>query len=46
MPYVSPRGGSRLPTPKPGPTLGRLSRLAWRQTIGGVRAAAPSASPR
>ena len=42
MPYSSPKGGSRTPTPKPGPTLGRITRSAWRQPIGGVR---PSASP-
>ena len=46
MPYVSPTGGSRTPTLKPGPTLGRISRLAWRQPIGGVRTTAPSVLPR
>ena len=41
MPYSSPKGGSRTPTPKPGPTLGRISRVAWRQPTGGVRTTRP-----
>jgi len=46
MPYVSPKGGDRTPTPKPGPTLGRISRVAWRQPVGGVRAIAATAASR
>jgi hypothetical protein len=46
MPYVTPAGGSRAPAPKPGPQLGRISKLAWRQPIGGVRATAPTAGTR
>ena len=46
MPYVSPTGGSRTPTPKPGPQLGRITRLAWRQPTGGVRTTAPAAGSR
>ena len=46
MPYVSPRGGDRTPTPKPGPVLGRVSRVAWRQPVGGVRSTAPSVGRR
>jgi hypothetical protein len=42
MPYVSPKGGSRLPTPKPGPRMGRITRVAWRQPVGGARSVAPS----
>jgi hypothetical protein len=39
MPYVTPTGGSRQPTPKPAPTLGRITMTAWRQPVGGVRPA-------
>jgi hypothetical protein len=46
MPYVSPTGGSRAPTPKPAPELGRISMVAWRQPTGGVRALTPSAGKR
>jgi hypothetical protein len=38
MPFVTPTGGSRQPTPKPGPTLGRVTMTAWRQPVGGTRA--------
>jgi hypothetical protein len=37
MPYVTPTGGTRQPTLKPGPTLGRISMATWRQPTGGVR---------
>ena len=46
MPYVSPTGGTRVPTPKPTPALGRISMVAWRQPTGGVRTAAPPAGTR
>jgi hypothetical protein len=39
MTYVNPTGGSRQPTPKPGPSVGRISMTAWRQPTGGVRSA-------
>ncbi len=39
MSYITPTGGSRHPTPKPGPSLGRVSMVAWRQPTGGVRSA-------
>jgi hypothetical protein len=39
--YQSPKGGTRQPTPKPVPTLGRVSMVAWRQPVGGVRTATP-----
>ena len=45
MTYVTPTGGSRQPTPRPVPTLGRITMVAWRQPVGGVRPAAP-ATPR
>ncbi len=37
MPYVTPTGGSRQPTPKPVPTVGRITMVAWRQPTGGAR---------
>jgi hypothetical protein len=37
MPYVTPTGGSRQPTPKPVPTLGRITMTSWRQPVGGIR---------
>jgi hypothetical protein len=37
MPYVTPTGGSRQPTPKPVPTLGRVTMTSWRQPVGGIR---------
>lgn len=37
MRYVTPTGGSRQPTPKPIPTLGRVTMGTWRQPLGGVR---------
>ena len=37
MPYVNPVGGSRLPTPRPAPSLGHITMVAWRQPTGGVR---------
>ena len=43
--YQNPKGGTREPTPKPVPTLGRAPMVTWRQPVGGVRrpsAAAPS----
>ena len=46
MPYVSPTGGSRAPTPKPAPDPGRISMVAWRQPTGGVRSTTPSISKR
>jgi hypothetical protein len=46
MSYVSPKGGSRQPTPKPCPTLGRITMVAWRQPTGGVRSTvAPAPGP-
>jgi hypothetical protein len=38
MPYTSPTGGTRTPTPKPGPTVVRVPMYAWRQPTGGLRA--------
>jgi len=46
MPYATPIGGSRVPTPKPAPRVGRISMVAWRQPMGGVRTVAPSAGTR
>lgn len=47
MTYSTPTGGSRQPTPKPVPTLGRVTMVAWRQPIGGVRrSATPSPGTR
>jgi len=37
MPYVTPTGGSRRPTPKPVPTPGRIPMVTWRQPTGGAR---------
>jgi hypothetical protein len=42
MPYVTPTGGSREPTPKPAPAVGRITMAAWRQPVGGVRPASPA----
>ena len=41
MPYSTPTGGTREPTPKPGPKHVRISMTAWRQPVGGVRSATP-----
>jgi hypothetical protein len=41
LPYVTPTGGSRRPTPKPGPTHLRIPMIAWRQPLGGVRGSHP-----
>ena len=41
MPYVSPQGGTRQPTPKPSPAIGRVPRSAWRQPSGGTRSTGP-----
>jgi hypothetical protein len=41
MPYVSPAGGSRAPTPKPRPSIGRVTMVAWRQPTGGTRTTGP-----
>ena len=40
MPYVTPTGGTRQPTPKPAPTLGRISTTVTsaRQIQLGIRA--------
>lgn len=46
MLYETPKGGTRQPTPKPSPTLGRIPMAAWRQPAGGVRATTPSAGTR
>lgn len=37
LPYTNPVGGTRAPTPKPGPTHGPAPRTSWRQPSGGVR---------
>jgi hypothetical protein len=37
--YRTPTGGTRQPTPKPGPQHVRISSGAWRQPVGGVRGA-------
>ena len=42
MTYTSPKGGTRTPAPKPGPSLVRVPMYAWRQPTGGVRATAPT----
>jgi hypothetical protein len=39
--YTTPVGGTRAPTPKPGPTHIRIPILAWRQPTGGVRGSHP-----
>jgi len=39
--YITPKGGSRQPTPKPEPNPGRIPMVAWRQPVGGVRPSAP-----
>lgn len=44
--YESPKGGTRQPTPKPMPTLGRIPMEAWRQPSGGVRTVQPAPGPR
>jgi hypothetical protein len=41
MPYTAPKGGTRAPSPKPSPKLGRVPRSSWRQPTGGVRASLP-----
>jgi hypothetical protein len=41
LPYTTPKGGSREPTPRPGPTTSRIPMLAWRQPVGGVRTTTP-----
>ena len=46
MPYLTPTGGSRAPTVKPAPGLGRISMVAWRQPTGGARAVAPAPGAR
>ncbi len=43
MEYRSPPGGVRRPTPQPVPSAGRIPMLAWRQPLGGIRVARPSA---
>ena len=43
MPYVAPKGGTRAPSPKPTPKVGRVPRFSWRQPTGGVRDTAPRA---
>ena len=37
LPYATPKGGTRAPTPKPEPRLGPAPMASWRQPIGGVR---------
>jgi hypothetical protein len=37
LPYTTPVGGTRAPTPKPGPSQGPAPIHAWRQPVGGVR---------
>lgn len=37
LPYRTPVGGTRAPTPKPGPTQGPAPIGTWRQPVGGVR---------
>jgi hypothetical protein len=47
MPYTNPRGGSRLPTPRPAAPVGRIPMSSWRQPVGGLRStAAPAAGLR
>lgn len=46
MTYETPKGGTRQPTPKPVPTLGRIPMVSWRQPAGGVRATTPSPGTR
>jgi hypothetical protein len=37
LPYTNPVGGTRAPTPKPGPKLGPSPMASWRQPVGGVK---------
>lgn len=37
LPYTTPTGGTRAPTPKPGPSQGPAPISSWRQPPGGVR---------
>jgi hypothetical protein len=37
LPYSTPTGGTRVPTPKPEPKLGPAPIHTWRQPVGGVR---------
>ena len=46
MTYDTPKGGTRQPTPKPLPTLGRVPMHSWRQPAGGVRSTTPSPGAR
>ena len=46
MSYQTPKGGTRQPTPKPAPTLGRVPMVSWRQPAGGTRASTPSPGTR
>lgn len=39
LPYTTPVGGTRVPTPKPGPKQGPSPMSSWRQPMGGVRPA-------
>lgn len=39
LPYSTPKGGTRAPTPKPAPKLGPAPMTTWRQPVGGVRPA-------
>jgi hypothetical protein len=41
MSYTPPIGGTRAPTPKPGPKHIRIPMVAWRQPLGGVRSSVP-----
>jgi len=43
--YVTPKGGSRQPTPKPAPKPGHIPMVAWRQPVGGVRPTTGPLSP-
>ncbi len=37
LPYSTPKGGTRVPAPKPAPKLGPAPMSTWRQPTGGVR---------
>ena len=44
LPYTTPTGGTRAPTPKPQPKLGPATMTSWRQPIGGIRPGTTPAS--
>lgn len=37
LPYTTPTGGSRAPTPRPEPAPGPAPITSWRQPTGGIR---------